>query len=114
MLRGKAPDRDLSSVLKDPSIDDTTKTAIRKFIIAEGQTEGRMCLCNGLLAATGFPQGRDGVFEQNVVTIGDDANRIVRVLNTDDNGIFHPDWPIPVDRVLRLIRTGETDEALGY
>ena len=78
--------------------------------VAELQLEGRMCLCNGLLAAAGLPQLRsDGELEPPLVTIGDDANRFVRLLNTDDHGRFDPDKPITAERVLHYIRTGEKD-----
>ena len=41
-LRESTADGDLSLLLKDASIEDLTKTHIRKFPIAEGQTEGRI------------------------------------------------------------------------
>lgn len=41
-LRESTADGDLSLLLKDASIEDLTKTHIRKFLIAEGQTEGRI------------------------------------------------------------------------
>ncbi len=36
------------------------------------ETEGRRCLCNGLLADVGYPQERDGAVEPPLVTSGDD------------------------------------------
>ena len=39
-------------------------------------TEGRVCLCNGLLSAIGMGQVRDGRIEQSVLTAGDDVVRI--------------------------------------
>lgn len=77
---------------------------------AELLLEDRMCLCNGLLAAAGFPQVREnGEKEPPLVTIGDDANRFVRLLNTDAHGNFDPYKPITAERVLHYIRTGEKD-----
>jgi NAD(P)H-dependent flavin oxidoreductase YrpB (nitropropane dioxygenase family) len=37
-----------------------------------GDTVGRLCLCNGLMANIGFPQERDGSVEQPLTTSGDD------------------------------------------
>lgn len=43
-------------------------------------TEGRACLCNGLVATAGFGQERRGRTEPPIVTIGDDATSIVAAL----------------------------------
>lgn len=39
-------------------------------------TEGRLCICNGLMAAIGEPQRRDGVEEPALITSGDDLLQI--------------------------------------
>ncbi len=39
-------------------------------------TEGRICLCNGLLATAGYPQARKGGVEPTIVTSGDDLEHI--------------------------------------
>jgi NAD(P)H-dependent flavin oxidoreductase YrpB (nitropropane dioxygenase family) len=44
------------------------------------ETEGRNCLCNGLLATIGLGQLRRGVPEPPIVTGGDDLKRAVRAL----------------------------------
>jgi NAD(P)H-dependent flavin oxidoreductase YrpB (nitropropane dioxygenase family) len=43
-------------------------------------TEGRMCLCNGLFAAVGYAQPREGGFEPPLVTSGDDLVGLTRCL----------------------------------
>lgn len=40
----------------------------------ESETEGRHCLCNGLLASAGLPQTRDAGKEPPIVTLGSDLN----------------------------------------
>lgn len=47
------------------------------------ETEGRNCLCNGLLATIGLGQVRRGVPEPPIVTAGDDLERAVRALAVD-------------------------------
>ncbi len=50
-------------------------------------TEGRKCLCNGLLATVGLGQlTADGSAELPMVTAGDDLERAVRALAVDGNG----------------------------
>lgn len=44
------------------------------------ETEGRLCLCNALLATVDLGQVRKGVFEPPIVTAGDDLERVARVL----------------------------------
>jgi NAD(P)H-dependent flavin oxidoreductase YrpB (nitropropane dioxygenase family) len=45
------------------------------------ETEGRMCLCNGLMATAGVAQVRpDGTVEPPIVTSGDDLKTISRFL----------------------------------
>ncbi|WP_396203299.1 nitronate monooxygenase [Gemmatimonas sp.] len=47
---------------------------------AEGETDGRKCLCNGLLADIGLPQLRDdGGVEPPIVTSGDDIASLAAV-----------------------------------
>ena len=46
-------------------------------------TEGRKCLCNGLLATIGLAQVRGAGPELPIVTAGDDLERAVRVLAAD-------------------------------
>ena len=46
-------------------------------------TEGRKCLCNGLLATIGLAQVRGANPELPIVTAGDDLERAVRVLAAD-------------------------------
>lgn len=46
-------------------------------------TDGRMCLCNGLLATVGLGQVNDGVEEPPVITIGDDVGRVVAALGRE-------------------------------
>lgn len=43
------------------------------------ETQGRRCLCNGLLADVGLGQERDGGVEPPLVTSGDDLSALVRV-----------------------------------
>jgi nitronate monooxygenase len=45
------------------------------------ETEGRLCICNGLIAAIGFPQMHDEVEEQPLITSGDDLKNIGGFLN---------------------------------
>ena len=45
------------------------------------ETEGRLCICNGLVAAIGFPQTHDGIEEQPLITSGDDLKNIAGFLN---------------------------------
>ncbi len=45
------------------------------------ETEGRLCVCNGLIAAIGFPQVHDGIEEQPLITSGDDLKNITGFLN---------------------------------
>lgn len=54
----------------------------------QAETTGRKCLCNGLLAAAGFPQLQaDGTVEQAIVTSGDDMAG-VRALVSAHNGAY--------------------------
>lgn len=46
---------------------------------AEGDTMGRQCLCNGLLADVGLAQVRDAVEEPSLITSGDDLAGVVAV-----------------------------------
>jgi NAD(P)H-dependent flavin oxidoreductase YrpB (nitropropane dioxygenase family) len=47
-------------------------------------TAGRVCLCNGLLAAVGLPQRRrDGGAEPPLLTLGDDARAVMAALSPD-------------------------------
>jgi len=46
-------------------------------------TEGRKCLCNGLLATIGLGQKRRVGPEPPIVTAGDDLERVVRALSVD-------------------------------
>ncbi len=49
-----------------------------------GDTAGRMCLCNGLVAAAGLPQHRpDGGAEPPLLTLGDDACAVLAALSPD-------------------------------
>jgi NAD(P)H-dependent flavin oxidoreductase YrpB (nitropropane dioxygenase family) len=50
---------------------------------AREETEGRNCLCNGLLATVGLGQLRRGVPEPPIVTAGDDLKRAVCALAVD-------------------------------
>jgi NAD(P)H-dependent flavin oxidoreductase YrpB (nitropropane dioxygenase family) len=49
-----------------------------------GETEGRLCLCNGLMAAAGMPQRRaaEGT-EPPLLTLGDDVHRVLAALSPD-------------------------------
>jgi nitronate monooxygenase len=47
----------------------------------EAETKGRMCVCNGLIAAIGLGQVREGVHEMPLVTSGDDVQTVARFLN---------------------------------
>jgi nitronate monooxygenase len=40
------------------------------------ETEGRLCVCNGLVAAIGAPQVHEGVEEPSLITSGDDIKNI--------------------------------------
>lgn len=52
------------------------------------ETEGRVCLCNGLLATAGFAQTRkDGEIENLIVTLGVDM-RTVRALQEENGGPY--------------------------
>ncbi len=49
------------------------------------ETEGRKCLCNGLLANVGLGQVRgEGEYEQPILTSGDDVSQIAQFLPSDD------------------------------
>ena len=51
-------------------------------------TEGRICLCNGLIVNIGYPQSRDGGYtEPPVVTLGDDVDS-VKPLIAGDRAFF--------------------------
>lgn len=51
----------------------------------EEDTEGRKCICNGLMANIGFGQSRaDGSRELPLVTCGNDVKNLVRFLRTPD------------------------------
>jgi NAD(P)H-dependent flavin oxidoreductase YrpB (nitropropane dioxygenase family) len=53
------------------------------------ETMGRICLCNGLMAAIGFPQVRkDGTIEPPVVTLGDDIINVGRFFPGDGSRSF--------------------------
>lgn len=50
-------------------------------------TEGRVCLCNALGAAAGYPQRkRDGYIEPAIITSGDDLANLGRFLSPEKNG----------------------------
>jgi nitronate monooxygenase len=49
------------------------------------ETEGRLCVCNGLIAAIGFPQVHDGIEEQSLITSGDDLKNIASFLDGRTN-----------------------------
>jgi NAD(P)H-dependent flavin oxidoreductase YrpB (nitropropane dioxygenase family) len=51
-------------------------------------TEGRKCLCNGLLGTIGFGQIHNGVQEPAIVTIGDDKEGVIKRIATK----YGPDW----------------------
>lgn len=55
-----------------------------------GEPEGRMCLCNGLMATIGLPQVRAEGTEPALVTLGDDAPAVVQALTA---GIGPRPWP---------------------
>ncbi|MXM64575.1 nitronate monooxygenase [Streptomyces sp. HUCO-GS316] len=76
---------------------------VRKGGDAEG-TEGRQCLCNGLLAAVGLGQRRPrGVVEPPVVTIGQDLD-FLRHIAPDGS-------PYSAESVVRWLSTGLTEPA---
>lgn len=55
----------------------------RLYVSKGGTTEecvGRKCICNGLLAAAGLGQVRDGVAEPPIVTAGDDLEKLDELL----------------------------------
>ncbi|MHB8491233.1 MAG: nitronate monooxygenase, partial [Solirubrobacteraceae bacterium] len=67
-------------------------------------TEGRVCLCNGLIAAVGFPQLRtDGGTEPPLLTLGDDACAVVAELSPDGR-------PYHAEDVVRHLLHGEEPE----
>jgi nitronate monooxygenase len=49
------------------------------------ETAGRLCICNGLIAAIGFPQVHEGIEEQPLITSGDDLKNIAGFLNGRTN-----------------------------
>lgn len=50
-------------------------------------TEGRVCLCNALLATAGYPQRReDGYAEPPIVTAGDDLASVSALVRADGSG----------------------------
>ena len=51
-----------------------------------GDTVGRKCLCNGLLATVGLGQKHEDGDELPIVTAGDDLQRAVRALAVDGHG----------------------------
>ncbi len=44
------------------------------------ETEGRKCVCNGLMGAIGLSQVRKGVVESTIMTAGDDVSNVSRYL----------------------------------
>ena len=52
------------------------------------ETVGRICLCNALMAAAGFPQVRVGGAELAMVTLGDDINSVRRFFPPDGSMSF--------------------------
>lgn len=51
------------------------------------QTEGRVCLCNGLLAAAGFPQvWPNGYKEPSIITLGDEFKYVKELLKSLPSG----------------------------
>jgi len=61
----------------------------RKAYVRKGgdlsDTDGRRCLCNGLLATIDLPQVRKGRPEPSLVTSGDDLSEVVRLLCGDSD-----------------------------
>ncbi|MFE9772749.1 nitronate monooxygenase [Streptomyces sp. NPDC005931] len=77
---------------------EPTAAYVRKGGTAE-QTEGRQCLCNGLVAAVGLGQRRPrGAVEAPIVTIGQDLGFLRRV--TPDGG------PYTAETVVRWLSAG--------
>lgn len=70
------------------------------------ELEGRICLCNGLMSAAGFPQLRRGEPEPALSTLGDDAIRVARILAAEQ-GRFS------ADDVLDWILGGRVDEPMS-
>ena len=50
----------------------------------EAGAQGRMCLCNGLIATVGYGQTRKGYVEQPILTSGDEVLNLGRFLNGSD------------------------------
>lgn len=48
-----------------------------------GDTAGKKCLCNGLMANIGLPQVRRGTTESPLITAGEDINQLKRFLGGD-------------------------------
>lgn len=59
------------------------------------ETEGRKCICNGLLATVAMAQMHDGVLERPIITIGDAVSENVRKI----------DGPINAGSIIRSLRT---------
>jgi NAD(P)H-dependent flavin oxidoreductase YrpB (nitropropane dioxygenase family) len=82
-------------VLRTAYLRDDGKVGYRCTAEPEGEyvnkggtltdTEGRKCLCNGLLATIGLGQQRQQGPEPPIVTAGDDLERAVRALAIDGN-----------------------------
>lgn len=71
------------------------------------ETNGRKCLCNGLMANVGLPQQRDdGAEELPLVTIGDDVKNIARFLQPGARSYTAGD-------VVAILRADVADPAPG-
>ncbi|MGW7380532.1 hypothetical protein [Streptomyces sp. NPDC054794] len=74
---------------------------VRKGRAAE-QTDGRQCLCNGLLSAVGFGQRRPhGMVEPPIVTIGQDLGFL--------RHIAPQERPYGAESVVRWLSAGLTE-----
>ncbi|MCU0242435.1 MAG: nitronate monooxygenase, partial [Vicinamibacteria bacterium] len=78
---------------------------ISSFLAKGGQieaTEGRLCLCNGLMATIGLGQRRADGNEAPLVTAGDDLREMGRLLTKGDNFTA-------ADVIAALLGTAQTD-----
>jgi len=75
----------------------------------EANTEGRVCLCNALLAAAGLPQRRPhGALEPALVTTGSDFDPVVALMGAADDGRTYT----AADVVAFLLGTPKPPEAM--
>ena len=72
---------------------------------AAADTDGRKCLCNGLVATVGLGQSRDGATEPGLVTAGDEVSELARLVRADREGYAAED-------VIRYLRSGRADDRL--